>query len=86
VESARLIRTGKSTFTLPHKRGRCRVQEIEVPESVVGYEEQFVRRLYKQHGLMVNEPVRYGNWCGRKESFDPHLDHLTQDIVVATKT
>jgi hypothetical protein len=36
--------------------------------------------LYEKCGLQVQEPIRYGSWCGRSQALD------YQDIILASKT
>ena len=43
------------------------------------YPEGTVRALYKRYGLDIEEPIRYGLWCGRRKRL------LYQDIVIASK-
>jgi SAM-dependent methyltransferase len=49
------------------------------PEAAIGFDERYIRNLFTAQNLTIDEPVRFGSWCGRKRfvSF--------QDIVVATK-
>lgn len=50
------------------------------PENGVACEESFVRGLYLEHALEIDEPNGYGSWCGRS-------DFLSyQDIVIASKS
>ena len=47
------------------------------PEAAVAFDENFIRQCYAARGLEIHEPVRYGNWCGRKEALS------YQDILLA---
>lgn len=80
AESLGLMQAGLSPhFPFAHRLEDCRVQDADVPESAVAYDEARIRRWYQAAGLAIDEPVRYGTWCGR-------LDGLSlQDIVLALK-
>jgi hypothetical protein len=78
-ESNRLIEAGRSSLDLRHGAGTYRVADPAEPERVVGYDEQHVEELYRQNGLQIRRPIRYGSWCGRSE----YVSY--QDIVVAQK-
>lgn len=49
------------------------------PEKVIGHDENFVLKLLIKHGFKIEEPIRYGYWCGRNKG------EYRQDIVVGTK-
>ena len=49
------------------------------PEGAVAFEEDYVRGIYSQIGLEIDEPISYGRWCGRTAYLK------NQDIVFATK-
>jgi len=78
-EAERRIREGTSRTRFEHDAGGCRVVDAGVPESVVAYREEDVRRLYLRHGLEIAEPIRWGGWSGRER----HLS--SQDVVVAVR-
>lgn len=77
--SLKLIEEHAGTINFKGELGGCRVDNTEVPEAAVAYEENKIRELYEKYKMSILGPVRYGTWCGRK-------DRLSyQDIVVATK-
>lgn len=80
AESLGLMRAGLSPhFPFAHRLDDCRVQDADVPEAAVAYDEERIRRWHQAAGLAIDEPVRYGTWCSR-------LDGLSlQDIVLALK-
>ncbi len=78
-EAERRIREGTSPTRFEHEAGGCRVVDAGVPESAVAYREDDVRRMYREHGLEIAEPIRWGAWSGR----EPHLS--SQDIVIAER-
>jgi len=51
----------------------------ETPEDAVCYDESYVLDLYRKNGLIINEPIRFGNWCERKNFLS------FQDLVIAAK-
>ena len=61
-----------------HSCGEYRTIDPSTPEYSVAYDEGFIRRIYAEAGLLIDEPVRRGGWCGRNT--DRH-----QDVVVARK-
>lgn len=78
-EVSRLVEAGKSKFDFRHEYGNYRVQDANLPESAVSYDEAFILSLYQKYGLTVKLPIHYGAWCGR----DKFLDG--QEILVASK-
>jgi GT2 family glycosyltransferase/SAM-dependent methyltransferase len=81
AESEGLMRAGLSPhFPFAHRHDGYRVQDVDVPEAAVAYDEPLMRQWYHTAGLVIADPIRYGYWCGR-------LDGLSlQDIVLATKS
>jgi SAM-dependent methyltransferase len=78
-DSSRLIEEKASSIDFRYAIPGCRVENKDVPEDVVAYDESRIRELYEKHGLNISEPIRYGSWCGRKNALG------YQDIVVASK-
>jgi SAM-dependent methyltransferase len=78
-ESEGLIAGGKSDRAFEHSLPGCRVDNPEVPEDAVAYAEMEARALFRRHGFSVQDPIRYGKWCGRTE-FTSY-----QDIIVAVR-
>jgi SAM-dependent methyltransferase len=81
-QSLDAIQKGMSDQPLIHtyQEPYCRIINEQFPESVVGYDEHFVRDLYAQNGLKISEPIFYGSWSGR----DSYLSY--QDIIKAVKS
>lgn len=71
----------RATFTNPFRNDGdpYAVQFPGHSESVIGYDESYIRGRYEALNLEIRQPIRYGNWPGR--------EHYTssQDIVVARK-
>ncbi|MBU1145312.1 MAG: class I SAM-dependent methyltransferase [Firmicutes bacterium] len=60
-------------------RENYRTIDENMPELAVAYELPYIVNLYKNNNLLINDPIYYGSWCGRR-------DYLgNQDMVVATK-
>jgi len=49
------------------------------PENAIAYNENIVRTLYAKYGLIIEEPIRYGCWSGRKKCLS------YQNILIAHK-
>jgi SAM-dependent methyltransferase len=74
-----LINEGKSYFRFVRSSdGFWTISQGE-PESAVAYDEEYIRDLYRMHGMRILTPVRYGSWAGRQRFLS------FQDIVVAEK-
>lgn len=78
-ESLALIHSGKSLFDFKYDLGGCLSAEIDTPEEAIAYEEEVVKNLFAQNGLVIRPSIYYGSWCGR-EKFLTH-----QDLIVAQK-
>jgi SAM-dependent methyltransferase len=57
----------------------CQAMDRNKPEDALAYDESFARTLFQKYGLRIDEPIRYGSWCGRENYLS------LQDIVVAIK-
>lgn len=78
-ESEQLLDQGRSTIDFRFRLGECRLKQADIPEAAIAYPERSIRDLYRQNGLTIHEPIRYGSWCGRSQWLS------YQDIVLATK-
>lgn len=78
-ESLQLIEAKKISWKFEFNFGEYRIENEDIPEAVVAYDETFIKQLYSKYNLEITPPVRYGSWCERPQSFD------YQDIVVASK-
>lgn len=77
-ESLRLNVGGGDVKLVKYQR-HMYVQDPQVPEAVTGYEEAWVRSQLSRNGISIEEPIHYGNWCGREQ----HVSY--QDIIIVTK-
>lgn len=80
AESRRLTKTRRSLLRFAHDRGDYALRDDALPEAAVAYDEDYIRRLYRQYGLRMAEPIHHGGWCGRPACVE------VQDIIIATKT
>lgn len=80
AESERLVESGSSQLAFPHRRFRgLRVEDAARPAGAVAYPENLVRSLLAASGFVIQEPILYGSWCGRKDTVS------FQDYVVVRK-
>lgn len=77
--SIHLIEQGKSSLDFKDAIDGSKTINKDRPEEAVAYDESWVRNIYNKHGLILNEPIRYGSWCGRER----YLSY--QDVVIAVK-
>ena len=57
----------------------CYTANPDDPEAFIGYDEQYIREMYREIGFSLVEPIQYGSWCGREDFVSD------QDIVLAKK-
>jgi hypothetical protein len=76
-DSRALIAQGKSTLPFRHPIEGGMTTNADTPGEAIAVDERRVRDAHREGGLVIEDPVRYGSWCGRATfvSF--------QDIVVA---
>ena len=79
AESAALVREHRSTQDFSHPLDGCVTTTPDDPEAALAYPEAQVRAWFARFGLAIEEPVRFGSWCGRTEFLS------YQDIVIAQK-
>ena len=78
-ESQQLLAEGKAKRSFPFDYGVYRVENQDRPNNAVAYNEAFVRDLYRQSSLQIEEPIHLGSWRGRAGS------RFAQDVIVAVK-
>jgi SAM-dependent methyltransferase len=76
-ESQLLIEQGRSTQDIRHPLEGFLTRNPSAPEEAIGYMEDRVRELYMGAGLVLDEPIIFGTWCGRQAGLS------YQDICVA---
>ncbi len=77
-ESRKLVRAGLSSLDFRFPQDGCWTADEILPENAIAYEEEYIRRIYVQSSLALEE-LRYGVWCGRNE----YLSY--QDILIARR-
>jgi SAM-dependent methyltransferase len=79
-ESLQLIESGKSTQNFNIKIDEHTLSiSPDVNESAIGFNEEYLKNIFKQNNLIMDEPVHYGSWCGRSKF------KCYQDIIIARK-
>jgi SAM-dependent methyltransferase len=78
-DSRQLIKSKISPLSFSYVQGDCKVNDKNIPEIAVAYDEEYLRALYERHELEITEPVNYGSWCGRQSWLS------YQDIIIAEK-
>ncbi len=78
-ESLQLVETKKGNREFRFDFGDYRIENEDIPEAAVAYDEIFIKKLYSKYNLEIKLPIHYGSWCERLQSFD------YQDIVIASK-
>lgn len=78
-ESLQLIKAKKGNRDFKFDFGEYRIENKDIPEAAVAYDEIFIKELYSKYNLEIKLPIHYGSWCERT----PFLDY--QDIVIASK-
>jgi GT2 family glycosyltransferase/SAM-dependent methyltransferase len=79
-ESVGLMRSG---FSRPYvfwpSSAVHSIFDRKTPEAAVAYSERHIREVYDEVGLDIEEPIRYGRWCGRHDFVS------LQDLVLGIK-
>lgn len=78
-ESEKNISQGLSHIDISNEFDSIKVLDMDMPEASTGYSENQITSLYSEHGMNIQKPIRYGNWCGRSK-FTSY-----QDIIIAKK-
>lgn len=78
-ESSDLIGAGRSQIDFKSVTPEFYVMDKDVPEDATCFTEEYIRKIYERFGVRIEEPIRYGSWCGREKSLS------YQDIVIASK-
>jgi SAM-dependent methyltransferase len=84
-EQARLAAEGRQELQFSFGEGVWRYVYEHRAESAAAYEESYIRGVLRKCGLILQEPIYYGRWTGRRDglSFQDMLmlrkaDHLAQ--------
>jgi SAM-dependent methyltransferase len=77
-ESRNLMSDGRSSLNFQYSRKGCWIDDEDLPEHAVAYDENHISALYRELNFTM-DTIRYGAWSGRP-------DYLSyQDIVIATR-
>jgi SAM-dependent methyltransferase len=79
-ESLSHLQAGHSEEQFKHAIPGGLTTQKDTPEYCAAYREDVIRNLYERSGLVIQEPIRYGKWSGRKDFF------RFQEFVFATKS
>lgn len=79
-ESLAFIGRKKSTIDFEFDLKGYYTANKEKPEAAIAYDEPSIRELHDKYGLNIQEPIRYGGWCGRSKFLS------YQDIVISKKS
>jgi ubiquinone/menaquinone biosynthesis C-methylase UbiE len=79
-DSQKSIDSQMSDFSFAFELEGCRVENLDIPENAVAFNEDKVRELYEKYYLKIEEPIRYGKWS-RRNDFVSY-----QDIIIAKKS
>lgn len=80
------IAASRSVYRFAHRRKGHAIEDPDLPEDAVAYDEDCVRRLYAEAGLEITA-VHHGSWYGRAEgAAEGAIDPVSfQDLVVARR-
>lgn len=77
------IASGGARFTFDHPVASGSWTEYpEQPERAIAYEDELLRKEYRQANLAIVEPIRFGAWSGASHTPPPRH---SQDTVVARR-
>ena len=79
--SRQLARRTRSELTFDHRwRRGCRICDPINPPGAVGYTPSALNQLLRRSGLILEQPIHPGFWCGRADAVDG------QDIAILART
>jgi ubiquinone/menaquinone biosynthesis C-methylase UbiE len=78
-DSLSLMKTAKSTLSFAHPLPDCFTVDKEIPETAIGFHENFIRNLFIKSGFTSPLSIHFGSWCGRSS----YLSY--QDIILIKK-
>lgn len=78
-ESKQLLKEGRSTLPMYPFTTVSQVQDLNMPEMAISFEEVWVKDAIAGAGLVLKDFIRYGSWAGRINYYD------YQDTLVLKK-
>ncbi len=79
-QSRELLAAGKSSIPMEPYTKVSMVQDHDVPEHAIAFDETWVKGALNRSGLHLKEAIRYGYWVGRTDFYD------YQDTLLLEKT
>ena len=76
-ESLKAINEKKSKITFEQNDENFSLMYKDIPEHTIAYSENFIRVIHKKHGMIIEEPIKFGSWSGR----DSFLSF--QDLIIS---
>ena len=76
-ESKKHIGNGQFNFTKVDDSYGVMIEDN--PEAAIAYEETYLKKIFKQAGLKIVEPIHFGNWSTRVTK------NHGQDILIVRK-
>lgn len=70
TESRALLAAGKSSIPMEPFTKVSMVQDHDVPEHAIAFDEEWVREALTRTGLQLKGSIRYGYWSGRTDFYD----------------
>jgi SAM-dependent methyltransferase len=77
--SETLLAKGGCAFDFKNNYGIYRVQNEQLPEDAVAYQETHIKELFDKYSLTIKQPILYGSWCNRENPYS------FQDIIIVEK-
>ncbi len=78
-QSQNSIKLKKSKIEFEYLDENYYLMYRDVPEHTIAYKEKFIKEIYEKHGLIIEEPIRYGSWSGRENFLS------FQDLIISIK-
>jgi len=78
-ESRLLINEKPQVLDFRFGEGVYRAINQNVPEKAISFDEAYIRQLYANNNIQIQDPVHYGSWCGRTSFLS------FQDIIIGLK-
>ncbi len=69
-ESRNLLTSGKSSIPFEPFTHVSMVQDRDVPEYAIAFDEEWVKGALQRAGLQLKDPIRYGYWVDRPDFYD----------------
>lgn len=64
---AELAASGRNDIQFQYGEGAYRIRDVDIPESAVAYQEDYIVEQLAMQGLALQNPIYYGTWSGRPD-------------------